>query len=242
MLGSELEKRGVRSYSVAFPGGDPADYLIDLNQFYPKLKDSKVIVFFFEGNDFPLALNVWNQESALSRFKKSFQRAIGDFYTFRFGYVNYIRLRYALSHTQSQKATTVDIHGEKMGFSPDYVAVTKRETYAPPANFIDLYKKNSNKISAIVFIPEKYRVYADIGAVAGPEHLPNAQWDFTKKLGEQAHIPVYNLTTSLEAEARKQLSEQKFLWWKDDTHWNRTGIAAAATELQTIIPTLKSVQ
>ena len=50
--------------------------------------------------------------------------------------------------------------------------------------------------------------------------------------------PVYDLTENMKRSVSRYLSEEKYLYWRDDTHWNHYGIFEAMNYTSTIIKKL----
>jgi len=44
-------------------------------------------------------------------------------------------------------------------------------------------------------------------------------------------VPVVNLTAAMRAHAARELERGRYIYWRDDTHWNARGIALAASEI-----------
>ena len=77
-------------------------------------------------------------------------------------------------------------------------------------------KRLLDKVKAIVFIPTKYRVYHNL-VVNNPLKILIQNY-------RNYSIPVIDLTKVLTESAKKELSNDKYLFWRDDTHWNGDGI------------------
>ena len=85
--------------------------------------------------------------------------------------------------------------------------------------------KNSeilNRINAIFFIPTKINIYSDY--INDFEVINNNKFEYLKNSYSKLNIPVYNLTNTMRIAAEKYLNEEKYLYWRDDTHWNYNGI------------------
>ena len=46
---------------------------------------------------------------------------------------------------------------------------------------------------------------------------------------------VYDLTALMKKKAEEYLIDDKFLYWRDDTHWNHNGIFVAMTFIKDIM-------
>ena len=47
--------------------------------------------------------------------------------------------------------------------------------------------------------------------------------------------PVYDLTKIMKKSVPKYLKEEKYLYWRDDTHWNYNGIYESMNYVNSII-------
>ena len=65
--------------------------------------------------------------------------------------------------------------------------------------------------------------------------LPNAQWEYVQATAGRLGVRCENLTGPLQEESRRLLPSGKLTFWKDDSHWNRYGIAVAAREVQAFL-------
>ena len=75
----------------------------------------------------------------------------------------------------------------------------------------------------VVFIPTKYRVYHDLD-----KNLP---LEILQKGYEKFSTEVIDLTPVLKSAAIEKSKQGKFVFWRDDTHWNGMGIEAVANHL-----------
>ncbi len=86
-------------------------------------------------------------------------------------------------------------------------------------------KKILERIDGIFYIPTKIRVYSPFIDSVSFEN--DNKFSFLSNSYSMLKIPVYNLTENLTQSASKYLSEEKFVYWRDDTHWNPNGIFEA---------------
>ena len=77
----------------------------------------------------------------------------------------------------------------------------------------------------IAFAPTKYLVYAD--KVAPETQLPHIRWDFIDATARTIGVPALDLTPFLRARAAQLLPQGRFVYWRDDSHWNGDGMDAA---------------
>ncbi len=86
---------------------------------------------------------------------------------------------------------------------------------------------------AVVLVPNKYSVYHSLLA-DGINDPPLARHPYAQ-LAERltsSGLDVLNLTPQLQACAARQAGARQYLYWLDDTHWNRDGIAMAARSIE----------
>jgi hypothetical protein len=65
-------------------------------------------------------------------------------------------------------------------------------------------------------------------------------FNFLSESYSKLNIPVYNLSKILSAEASRSLPDNKYSYWRDDSHWNGYGIKAAMEYLAQEINSTKS--
>jgi len=117
-----------------------------------------------------------------------------------------------------------------MGFYKSYIDVTKSER---SQTYIFKDKNIIKRIKAVFFIPTKWRVYSNFvnGGGGGENKLSNTSFNLLKSEYLALGIPVYDLTNALEIKAQKLLPINKYVFWRDDTHWNSLGVEAAMEEV-----------
>ena len=215
---------GVDAYSLAYNGGDLADYAAYLRGFRARHgDDARALLFLFEGNDFETT-RVRNA-GWLARSGKRYYRLFADFNTYRVTMTLWKRF----TRTPAAEGSGVDIMslaGKPVAFYKPYVAVTERARLDEVAGFESVLESMRPFIDRVYFIPTKYRVYHR--QVAPGTALPNAQWDYLHGLCRKHALPCTNLTGPLTRAADAALKDGELLWWRDDTHWNRAGIKVAA--------------
>jgi hypothetical protein len=227
ILTSQLkEKYHKETYEVAYAGGIPeyVKYILYFQKRYGH--DFKVLLFLFEGNDFP--------ESVSRRqliIRKPAFKAIRDRYKAFFEETILYRYTYSLIAKRTKRllgAEALVVNGHKMADFTEYVSVTRREEYRIPERIIPMLSLVRNRIDHIFFIPTKYRVYYPFLDKDNQKPLPNAQWEAVKALSQKLNVGCTDLTGPLIDASRLLLKEDKYTFWKDDSHWNRHGIAVAA--------------
>ena len=58
--------------------------------------------------------------------------------------------------------------------------------------------------------------------------VDNKKFKFLNSSYLKINIPVYDLSVKLKESATKYLIDEKYVYWRDDTHWNQYGILEAA--------------
>lgn len=224
LLSEELRRaHGVETYNLGYMG-DLAAYSRRIKGFQAAHgPDFQVLLFVFEGNDFVR----WDEIGAPSTtsgfgYKAFFQS------TSLWRYSRWLYRR--LSRAESEPSPVVMLGGAPMAFYSGYREVVLHETEWDEAQlrFAAMFKDLHDRIAHIFFIPEKYRVYHSLLPGAGGAALPNKQWDYLERSARQAGIPVTNLTGPLTGEARRLLPAGRYVYWRDDSHWNCDGVAVAA--------------
>jgi len=240
-LNSQLKRDyGIDAYNLAAPGG-LTEYAKLIKKFCKdNAGDFKMLVFFFEGNDFPRPgeedadagpsyKKITSDRSSLYRkmqdiLKQSYIRRV--FVRIRKGIKSEARYRKTGEHvTRVYKIKGKDA---RMGFYDNYIDTTLRPECDGGAPFLEELKSISDNIAYIFFIPTKYRVYRELIEGDGGAPLPNAQWECLSAMANKLNIRCINLTQPLIEESKKILKEDKYTYWRDDTHWNKYGISTAA--------------
>ena len=234
-LSAQLEKtHGIPTYNLGHPG-DVSDYLHYLEAFRSRhAGQPRVMLFLFEGNDFPEATEY---QSAEHETQGLVERWAGRYYSLftdtAFYRVTKSLYKRAIQSSKIAQSTSVEIKqlgGQRMGLYTPYVQVNQRLEYAmPDAMQQDLIALGA-QVEQIFFIPTKYRVYAKH---LGATDLPNAQWQALSTLCRPQGWRCTDLTPALVAASDALLAEGKFTWWRDDSHWNREGMAVAARTIAT---------
>ena len=221
------ERYGIDVYTLAHPGGilEYVKYILYFKKIYKT--DFRVLMFLYEGNDFAEGFS--RRQFAL---KKTHGRALLDWYFSFYRRTILYRYTYSLMSKRSARpfpSEAITVNGHRMGEFTEYIRATRRETYRFPERVVeDRVSLVADRIDHIFFIPTKFRVYYSSLDTGNDRPLPNAQWEAVKALAERFKIPCTDLTGPMIAESARLLKEDKYTYWKDDSHWNRYGIGVAA--------------
>ena len=241
LLSAQLTRDyGIPSYNLAFPG-ELHSYVRYVQTFFkahPK-SDARVLVFLFEGNDFPpdrppSATKSHKPEappSALKIARKEFQRSLKELLVYRYAYSLYHILHKQWWPDSYPRVTVIKVQGPRdlyLGFMEGYIKVTRRASYHGDKEFLAKLDRIKDRLAGIFFIPTKFRVYYNLLDLEPRPPLPNAQWSFLQEQARRLGVRCVNLSGPLREESRRLLPEGKLTFWQDDSHWNRYGMAVAA--------------
>ena len=219
-----LRDHGLDTYSLAIPGS-PADYAVTVRGFAKRHGgDFRVLLFLFEGNDFDDIRAP--RENVLARTVRRYYGLFSEFSTYRVTKSLLKRLTRARAIHASAEIEIAELDGKKMAYYRHYMDVTRRTQAPNPEGFERAIESMGPHIERVYFIPTKYRVYSRYSKPG--EMLPNAQWEYLDGVCRTQQLRCTNLTEPLVQESGALLKKGEFIWWRDDTHWNRHGIAVAA--------------
>jgi len=240
IITEQLLHYGIGSYNLAAPGRlyDYISYINDFEKTYGK--EHKFVLFLYEGNDFGHARSApVPQLTSFERIERYIKIKL-DWYKKLSGIVNTDIYRFMDTYIQrvayhakekDEKVDIQEIGGMTVAFYRQYVLVTKRMALPKNLNFEKLLYPVRSRIAHIFFIPTKYRVYykhLNRMNPSDPEILPDRQWEYVQSVGLKLGIKTTNLTPALIKASDALLSNNRLTYWKDDTHWNKYGIATAA--------------
>jgi hypothetical protein len=80
----------------------------------------------------------------------------------------------------------------------------------------------------VVLVPSASTVYTPM-LEPQPPTMPSSP--YLDRLGSAlraAGVPYVDVTPAMEEAARRAFRERRYLYWRDDTHWNKDGVAVAA--------------
>jgi len=248
-LASVIEKEHhVPAYNVAFSGMGPLIYTEKVQWARKQMGgDCCLVLFYFEGNDFQ---HVDAREAGV---RESVPRGLQNFVK---GYVKTLRSHSEWSKSFSgmtaraieasrakwggpaegsapaapkdpeEKSFVRNVGGKPMVFLRGYAEVTRRKVFDDHS-----FVRNQlamAKPDMVVFIPDKYRVYAPLLDEKPEADLPTAQWTYLSAAATELGVPAIDLTPHMIARSREMLAQGGVTFWRDDTHWNRNGEKVAA--------------
>jgi hypothetical protein len=213
------------TYSIAYPSG-PASYERRAQAFLPRMAPDAVFAFMiFEGNDFTLRHP--------PRVGTGFDRGRARLLSRNFRFLKYPRVIYGMSRRAQEMfglmgGSHVEVHmiGRRaVGFYQTYIlAALEHPVKYEIAGNADVLARTG----CVFFIPDKYRVYREYlqDGRALPEPPPGliALKDYYEPRG----IKVVDLTPAMRDAARALLPQDRYVFYRDDTHWNDHGIRAVA--------------
>ena len=126
-----------------------------------------------------------------------------------------------LDNKSSDEMVEIRQVGEKLIGFIGYENLSTEQNNLKAHIFQDSYLLS--RIDAVVFIPTKWRVYSQ-WVSAEPT---DSAFNFLSASYSKLNIPVYDLSKILSLEASHLLSDNKHVYWRDDSHWNGYGIEAA---------------
>ena len=247
---SDIINKNVATLSWA--GNSPKDYEELIKSYLPKIKkNSKIFVFYFEGNDFEKkAINfekITNEENiifwrgySIPKWKATIRFAYErlernkDKYLLKvFSEKNYfLRNIRSKTHLFNRKVLTTwtgtgspiyykMIKNNLVGFN--YELLNENEytfsTYIPnDPNVID-------RINAVFYIPTKASIYSKF--LNNTSKRTNKRLNILKDSFNSLNIPVYDLSEEMINNVPKYLLKNEYLFWRDDSHWNKNGIHVA---------------
>ncbi|MCC7046376.1 MAG: hypothetical protein IT562_06670 [Alphaproteobacteria bacterium] len=223
ILGESLRRaHGIDIYTAAFPG-DPTDYartVAWLKVNTALVRERNVVALLFEGNDFtcpgtaPPPPSIWQWR----------WRPVARLETYR---LFYGLTRVAFGSGDLNRAVLVrEIGGRSVGFLQQYIAVTKREQECDWSAVAAALAEMRPHLALVALAPTKDRVYADW--LEPGAHLPQAQWGFVEATAHALGVPALDLSPVLRKRAAELLPQGRYVFWRDDTHWNAEGMDAAA--------------
>ncbi len=228
-------------YNASYPGG-PIDYLTWRVRFEKNAgknaKEAKTIFLFFEGKDLPCPDDDWSVVNGTLPWYLDVPNFVKPLATYKIFHALTGRVLVTFARGSLPPSVMVARVGDKdVGFMSLYYKAIRQKVACPWDDVITRYRAFARSTALIAMIPDKSRVYHDF--IDPGEDLPDLRWQFIQRLGRETGIPTVNLTPSLVEAARRELPEGRYVYWRDDTHWNGLGMAVAA---KAIAAALKEAQ
>jgi hypothetical protein len=247
LLSAQLRRDwGIPAYNLAFPG-ELHSYVRYVQGFFQTHQgEARVLLFLFEGNDFPPrrpqpatpAPKTDEPPSAFRIARKELQQSFQGLLVYRFTYSLYHLLNKRWRPETYPQVTVIKVRGCDdlyLGFLDGYIQVTRRSAYDGGDEFLPKLARIKEHLAGIFFIPTKFRVYYDLLDLEPRPPLPDAQWTYVQEQARGLGVRCVNLTGPLKEESRRLLPEGKLTFWKDDSHWNRYGMAVAARTIHALL-------
>jgi len=226
LLSAQLKRDyGLAGYNLAHPG-DLSDYADYVEVFARNHNDFRALVFVFEGNDF--GIEKADQRSMSSSLLKRYLDIFSNTNVYR---VTKSLIKRAMRRSQIGGEAYVmqrNIREHHIALLTRYVEATKVKELPKNERFENALTRLKKYRPHIFFIPTNYRVYYKELEGARAPVLPDANWEYLKGLCAHEALECANLTTHMIRAGEALLAKGDLLWWQDDTHWNRNGIAVAA--------------
>jgi hypothetical protein len=226
LLSRQLKDRyGIATYNLAHPGGLP-EYAAYVSAFHRRHQGFRVLLFVFEGNDFIESGE--EGDTMPTGYWRRYQRIFANVPMHRF---TKSLIKRATRHAQISGSNFVIVRavdGRGMAILNRYIEATRADTQSPLASFERALAELRPDIAQVYFIPTNYRIYYERIEHRPASTLANAKWDYLNVLCKREGLACTNLTEPMRRAADRLWPRGELLWWADDTHWNRQGIAVAA--------------
>ena len=226
ILPSQLKRFQINTYALGHSGGirEYVQYITYMRHRFGN--NFQALIFLFEGNDFPekfKAAGPPKRDNPVSRYFRQYKAFFKETNVYRYTFSLYQRF-----FKKKWESEVLEINNNRMGFLTDHIKVSQRKHYDLPEDLAGMLAAVKENIGHIFFIPTKYRVYYPLAHQDQAASLPHAQWEAVAKLGQRLNIGCTDLTGPLLEASRRLSQDNRFTYWKDDTHWNKWGIAVAA--------------
>ena len=222
---------GLDTYNLGQPGdlGDYRDYVSVFRERHGG--DFRALLFIFEGNDLADSVPPSDRErySSVALWLKRYHAFFSDTAMYRVNRSLFKRASARANIAASREVRIARVGSHEVGFYAPYVDATRATAYTPDASVARAILALRPQLAQVFFIPTKYRVYAR--QVDPALVLPNVRWNWLDAFCRKEHIACTDLTPVLTVAANDALKHDELIWWPDDTHWNRAGIAVAAREV-----------
>ena len=215
--------------------GDMHSYANNIMEFQKDHGDDfKALLFVFEGNDFISSpnrrINSKKMISDLSaRINYNVRRLCRKLYICRLLYWRFkILVRGLRNDNENIVLLKIKDKDIKLLEPDQYIQATHNRKGDVTEDLLEILEPIRKRIAYIYFIPTRYRVYYDFIEKEDHTSLSNSNWQCLQDVANRLNIPCANLTDYLVEESSRLLGDNKLTWWRDDSHWNKCGIAVAA--------------
>lgn len=233
-------------YSLAFPGV-PSSYEGKAIVFLDRLASTtRFLWFIYEGNDFsvagtqekldakPTTGGDWIYFATVRRLPLMASRVLAIFYRAVGARVNTV-----FFHIDPLAVPVFKVAGQSIGFFGGDMGQA-------PAAGLEFNTWGSDEImhrtACVFFIPTKYRVYKPWIKDGPAVTEPAAGLVALHRYFDARHIPIVDLTPTLQTAAKEHLAKGEFIYWRDDTHWNAKGIKSVIPDIKRCIEQDKAKQ
>jgi len=134
-------------------------------------------------------------------------------------------------------------NGVRMLFLPSEIK-TYEVSRLPPLDYWIKLNQELGKLQLklmIVLVPNKHTVYRHL--LKGEQKKPIGGQDLLPELASALRaegISAIDLTPVLRRQADAAFKQNKYIYWRNDTHWNSDGVAIAADEIARTFPELRT--
>ena len=244
ILSSQLNKiTNFKISNLSIGGAEPIDYkkMIDLN-FSKFNENAKIIIFYYEGNDFLIQdksqiskKNLENRKNLKLLVKSGYERLERNKDKFFLEVLNYDNFFYKKIRPKAQRlyfrllakwTKTCPVKYETIGNNLVgfyWLENNINDTYQ---TYIIDDPKILKRIHKIYLIPTKFKVYENF--LNGKDYKESAKFIFLKESYEKKNIEVEDLTQTLRKNAINYLKKNEYLYFRDDTHLNQNGTLVIA--------------
>ena len=250
-LASQLRGRHhIPAYNVSFSGLGPLVYPEKVRWARSLAPDCCVVLFLFEGNDFQLVTTA--EVAARDRVPQGLQQLAKQYTRLVRNHSEWSKTFYGLltrsrerlrpkghdgsaGAAASTRPTTFvrTVGGKPMAFLGGYSDVAHRSGFDDHGFVHDRIAEAAPDL--LVFIPDKYRIYAPLFDDGAIDNLPHAQWNYLQTAAADLGVPALDLTPHLVRRSRELLAGGEVTYWRDDTHWNQHGEAVAIEALKSAL-------
>src|SRR2546427_1383310 len=237
-----LHADGLATYAIAFPS-DPIDYERRALWFVSAIDPNAVLALFvFEGNDF--VVQGAAHHGGTPRMPPALADLLHAYHGLRPGWVQRDLGALLLRHPATLFALARRVERRWVEREPSTVFVAPigaapvafyepwaRAAFDPDPHLVmDDNEVVARHTACVFFIPDKVRAYAKLlpdrvvqGLVQPP---PGVR--LLERIYAPYGVPVVDLTGALQEAAAALLPSGRYVFWRDDTHWNGDGAGAVA--------------